>query len=192
VSLDVFELGNDRIRRLTRAEYDRMIELGLFDEDERLELLDGILVAVSPQGAPHAYTIQTLNTLVQRALGDRSDVVVRPQLPLALGAHSEPEPDVAIVPAGNYAVAHPTTALLVIEVADESAAKDRRLKAPIYARAGIPEYWIIDLQRRVVDVFREPRDGAYQDVRSHGESDVLEPRSLSGLKVPVAAVLPPR
>jgi len=194
-TVNVFEalpLGNDRIRPLKRAEYDRMIELGLFDEDERLELLEGILVAVRPPGAPHAYAVQSLDAILQRAFAGRSDVIVRAQLPLALGTDSEPEPDVAVVPSADYAAFHPSTALLVVEVAQESAAKDRQWKARVYASAGISEYWVFDLKQRVVDVHREPRGGRYEQVTRHGEDAVLQPRSILGVEVLVKAVLPPR
>jgi Uma2 family endonuclease len=193
-SVSAFEpslLGSDRIRTLKRAEYDRMIEMGLFAEDERLELLEGMLVSVSPQGAPHAYSVQSLDALLQRTLATRTDLIVRAQLPLALGADSEPEPDVAVVPAADYSAAHPTTAWLGVEVSQDSAAKDRQWKARIYAKAGIPEYWVVDLKARTVEVYREPRGERYEQVTRHSEGAVLRPHALDGVEVPVEGVLPP-
>jgi Uma2 family endonuclease len=191
-TLESLPFGSDRLRPLTRAEYDRMIEIGLFDEDEHVELLEGILVAVSPQGAPHAYAVQNLTTLLVRSLAGRSDAIVRPQLPLALGADSEPEPDVAVVPPGDYAKAHPTQALLVVEIAHDSATKDRQWKARIYARAAIPEYWVVDLKQRCVHVHREPLGDTYARVTREGDDSVLRPLVLEGIEIAAHAVLPPR
>jgi Uma2 family endonuclease len=169
-----------------------MIEIGLFDEDERVELLEGFLVAASPQGAPHAYTVQSLTTRLIRSLGAPGDAIVRPQLPLALGADSEPEPDIAVVPPGDYARAHPAAALLIIEVAHDSVTKDRQWKARIYAKAAIPEYWVVALKQRCVHVHREPGTDAYAQVTRESEDSVLRPQVLAGVEIAVRAVLPPR
>ncbi len=136
------------LRLFRRVEYDRMVELGFF-ANERIELLDGFLVPMSPQNAPHSAAIQRLTRLLQPALVGRADV--RVQLPLAVSELSEPEPDLAVVPAGDYDRAHPHTGLLVVEVADSSLATDRR-KARAYAMAGVPEYWIVNLVEAVIEV----------------------------------------
>ena len=145
-----------RQRRITVAEYHRMIAAGILGEDERVQLISGTLVAMTPQGGPHARVIQRLNRLLVRAVGD--DLVVRPQLPLTLVDDSEPEPDLAVVRArdAESRERHPRTALLVVEVAGESLPLDRQAKAVLYARAGIPEYWIVNLAESTVEVHREP------------------------------------
>src|SRR5262245_20020766 len=131
------------VRRFTRDEYERMIVAGIFGPEERVELLDGEILYVSPQESPHATGISlTLDALI-RAFGD--SFYVRCQLPLALDPHSEPEPDITVVRGRprDFRDHHPETALLVVEVADSSLAHDRRRKGSLYARAGIEEYWIV-------------------------------------------------
>ena len=187
VDIDLSLLAPERVRPLRRSEYDHMVALGMFDE-ERIELLCGILVAMSPQGAPHANIAARLGNLLTLALGDAS--WVRVHSPLALSDESEPEPDVAVVAPGDYSIDHPTRALLVVEVADSSLRKDQKIKAGLYARAGIPEYWIVNVQDRSVEMYREPRDGQYATVESRGPGDVLSPIELGGVKVAVSDFLP--
>src|SRR5262245_36998247 len=112
--IDLELLAPQGLRPITRAEYDRMIDLGIFDEDERIELLHGMLVAMSPQGQRHAYVIRVLTELLVPALLGRAQV--RIQLPLAASDDSEPEPDVSVVPVGDYLDDHPQGAHLVVEV----------------------------------------------------------------------------
>ena len=133
-----------------------MIEAGFF-RDERVELIQGVVVEESPQNAPHAYAIQVLNRLLMPRLVARADV--RVQLPFAPGTHSLPEPDLAVVAIGDYKAAHPSAAILIIEVADASLKFDRQEKAELYARAGVPEYWVVNLADRVIERHTEPADG---------------------------------
>jgi len=146
----------ERQRRITVSEYHRMIEVGILGEDEHVQLITGTMVAMTPQGRPHARIIQRLNRLLVRVVGD--DLEVLTQLPLTLLDDSEPEPDLAVVRAEDAQSGehHPRTALLVIEVAGESLRLDRKSKAALYARAGIPEYWIVNLAESTVEVHREP------------------------------------
>ncbi|HEY3353889.1 MAG TPA: Uma2 family endonuclease [Polyangia bacterium] len=181
------EIGRERLRPLRRGEYDRLVALGCF-ADERLELLRGVLVAMSPQGALHAEVIRRLTRLLIVALGDTA--VVQGQSPLALDDSSEPEPDVAVVPPGDYAEEHPARALLVIEVADSSLRKDRLVKGGLYAEAGIPEFWLVDLDARVVEVYRDPVDGRYTSASRVGREVVIRPVALPGLGLAVADFLP--
>jgi Uma2 family endonuclease len=178
-------------RRLSVADYHRMIEAGILDEDERLELLEGVIVAVSPPNRPHAYVIQRLNALLVRQLGPRYAVL--PQLPLTLGEQSEPEPDLAVVDAAAAASkeAHPSQAFLVIEVADDSLRKDRLVKGPLYARFGVPEYWIVNLPERCVEVHRDPDVVAqrYRSVSVVRPGEALESDSVPGLKLRTEEVL---
>jgi Uma2 family endonuclease len=157
-----------------------MIETGILGEDERVELLEGVIVAMSPQKDAHAWAIEWLTRFLVRALGD--EFRVRPQLPLTLGTHNEPEPDLAVVSsAGRVKGQHPGTALLVVEVAGaDSLARDRRVKAPLHARFGVREYWLVDLEREAVEVFcdPDPAAGAYRRSRSVGREEVLASEAL--------------
>lgn len=177
-------------RPLKRSEYDRLVELGLF-QDERLELLWGVLVRKLPQRPPHASTVQELNELL--IVRSQGCFGVRIRSPLALSDDSEPEPDVAIVPLGDYDSEHPRTALLVIEISDEGSAvslrQDRR-KAAIYASAGIGEYWIVNLGARTVEVYSSPDGDRYAEARTLREGDTLRPAALPDLSIEVAEILP--
>ncbi|MEO7730789.1 MAG: Uma2 family endonuclease [Kofleriaceae bacterium] len=178
----------ERVRSFTRAEYAQMIGLGLF-EGERVELIQGVLVKMSPQYPPHASTVQRLTQLLAIRLQGR--FTLRIQLPLALADDTEPEPDVAVVALGDYDDEHPTTALLVIEVSDSSLKADRR-KAAIYARAGIVEYWIVNLDARTVEVYAAPDGERYAEVRTLRVGETARPTQLGGVEVEVAAMLPKR
>jgi Uma2 family endonuclease len=150
-------------RPFSVAEYHRMIDAGILDEDERVELLEGVIVAVSPQKRRHAYVIQQLMRILARLPQDRYGILA--QLPLTLGERSEPEPDLAVVTAeaGSSRTEHPRTALLVIEVAGDTLRKDRLVKARIYARADIPEYWLFNLEEACLEVLRDPdHEGSYR------------------------------
>jgi Uma2 family endonuclease len=142
--------------RLTVEDYHRMIEAAVFDEDERLELLEGVIVEMSPQAPRHALVISRLCDPVFVVPGP--DFLVRCQLPLTLGRASEPEPDVAVVSRALAAQRdrHPGTAALVFEVAGDSLRKDRLAKGAVYAAAGIPEYVIVNLAQDCLEVHRDP------------------------------------
>ena len=147
----------EMLRRWTRDEYDHLVELGVFHAGERLELIDGFLVLREPQGARHATAIRRVLAALRHALG--LNWQIDSQLPLALDADSEPEPDVSVVAgdAGTYRDAHPSHPLLVVEVADSSYRIDHEFKTSLYARAAVPECWIVDLQRSLVEVHRDPQ-----------------------------------
>ena len=144
-------------RPWSRREFERAGELGLFGPEERLELIGGEVVRkVTPQKTPHATSIRLVEEALRRVAGSGFDV--RVQLPLALGTHSEPEPDIAVVVGSprDYELEHPTTAVLVVEVADTTLMFDRTTKASLYASAGVPEYWIVNLVDRTLEILREP------------------------------------
>ena len=177
-------------RRWTRGEYARLLECGLVREDDAIELVDGHLVVKEPQHAVHA----TACRLVARAL-DRAftgDWDVRSGLPLAVDAESEPEPDVSVVAGGprDYLADHPARPVLVVEVSSSRLAFDRRHKARVYARAGIAEYWIVNLTERCLEVYREP--GAPAGVRDdprYGAVSVLRPgEDVTPLAAPAARI----
>jgi len=184
-------------RRFTRAEYDRLIRLGFLDEDEPLELLGGEMVVKEPQAGPHATAVH----LVQQALLRVFDRgwLVRSQLPIALDDDSEPEPDACVVRgvARDYRDEHPTRPVLVVEVADDSLSRDRTIKGSLYARAGIVDYWIVDLRARVLEVHRKPIRSAraphgsrYGRVERFGSKAIVSPLAKPGAHVRVADLLP--
>ena len=179
------DLAPERVRPLKRTEYETMVAAGLF-EDERVELLEGVIVEMSPQSPPHAAAIQRLDRLLQRLIGDRASV--RVQMPFAAGDLSLPEPDVAVVPLGDYETSHPARALLVIEVADSSLRKDRRLKVEIYARAGVPEYWVVGLSG-LVEVCTEPVEGAYRRVTPARRGDRIRPAAFPDIEIAIDDIL---
>jgi Uma2 family endonuclease len=174
-------LPETAIRRWTRAEYDRLIGLGMF-EGERLELLDGWLVLREPQGTGHSAAIRRVLQVLRRTLADAWQI--DSQLPVALDDRSEPEPDVFVVPQdpNNYLDEHPCHPLLIIEVASSSYRIDHEYKASLYARASLPEYWIVDLVHETVEVHREPQ-------ASEGSRHGWRYRSLETLRPP-ADLLP--
>ena len=179
--------ASERLRPLKRSEYDRLAELGFFD-DEKIELLNGMLVTVSPQGPEHAHGVRTLMALIIRGVGDRA--TVQCQLPLGAGDDSEPEPDVAVIPSQDYSREHPTQALLVAEVSNSSLPKDRLLKAGLYARSGVPEYWIVNVPARCVEIYRNPQDGEYTSVTTHGVGEVIRPLAFPDLAIAIAELFP--
>jgi Uma2 family endonuclease len=165
---------SESIRPLKRSEYEKLVSLGAF-ADERLELLEGALVEMSPNGPPHFAPVQKLTALLVLALLKRA--TVRIQGPFAASDTSEPEPDVAIVPLGEYDTEHAREAYLIIEVADSSLERDRGIKQRIYAASRVPEYWIVNVRERTIEVHREPgRDGyARVEVVAHdGEIALLQ------------------
>src|SRR6266498_1801107 len=145
-----------RTWRWTRAEYDRLIEAGVFRPGDPIELLGGQLIVAEPQGSAHFTAVQLAEDALRAAFGPGWEV--RAQGPLALDAESEPEPDVAVVPGTprDYRDGHPTHAALVVEVAEWSLRGDRGDKGSLYARAGIADYWIVNLVDGVLEVLREP------------------------------------
>src|SRR5215469_6068734 len=142
-------------RRWTRAEYDRLVDLGVF-QGEPVELIDGRLVVAEPQGSYHASTIGVVGDVLRSALP--SGWLVRIQMPVALDDESEPEPDLAVVPGAwaDYRTSHPSRPVLVVEVAESSLSFDREDKGSLYARAGVRDYWIVNLVDRTLEVYRDP------------------------------------
>jgi Uma2 family endonuclease len=179
-----------QLRRWTRQEYDRMIDAGILGPSDRVELIEGEIIEMSPQKPPHAVCVQLAEVALRRAF--REGFHTRVQLPLAL-ADSEPEPDLAVVRGSirDYLAEHPTTAVLVVEVADATLDYDRRRKARVYARAGIPEYWLVNLVDRVVEVYREPYpDDSYAQVQRFGATNSVSPLAAPRAQIEVEAMLP--
>ena len=183
--LDTDLLLPERPRKLRRVEYDQLVASGAF-EDERIELLHGVLVEMSPIDAAHMNPIDRLMVILVQALASRARV--RIQAPLIAADESEPQPDVAVVPQGDYRTEHPSRADLVIEVANTSLDKDRKVKAPLYAASGFREYWIVDTNRQVIEVYRDPEAGHYRSVSTHAESETLSPQAFPELLIRVGQV----
>jgi Uma2 family endonuclease len=174
------------IRPLRRVEYDQLIKLGAF-EDERIELLDGELVAMSPVGAPHTATVDRLNELLVLALHGRA--IVRCQGSFAANELSEPEPDFTVLPRADYDLDHPSEAYLVIEVAESSLAKDRGRKLRLYASCGIPEYWVVNLPERCIEVYTGPGPSAYAHVEKYERGQSIQLVAFPDVSFAVSDVL---
>jgi len=166
-----------------------MVELGLF-EDESVELLRGMLVAMSPSGAPHMEVIDRLTELLVLALNKRARV--RVQGSFAAAEDSQPEPDLAVVPREDHSRAHPTTAHLLVEVSGSSLAKDRHIKAAIYAANGVPEYWIVNLVDDLIEVRTEPQGETYTRVTPYRRGESIRPTAFPDVALEVDAILPSR
>lgn len=172
--------------------YFELVGRGLLAEDDHVELLEGLIVASPPQGPLHASVTMDLFVSLQRAVGERA--AIRIQMPLVVGPRSVPEPDVALVPgtSGDYRRRHPGQALLVVEISDSSLPQDRLTKSRIYARAGIPEYWIVNLRDRCVEVHSQPdaQRRVFTAVRTVRPGDSIELVALAGARVAVSELLP--
>lgn len=178
-------------RRFTVDDYYRMAEVGILTEDDRVELLDGEIVQMSPIGSDHAGHVKRLNALFTSRLGAR--VVVSVQDPVRLSSHSEPQPDLTLLRprADFYTRAHPQPddVLLLIEVADTSVETDRRVKMPLYARAGLREVWLVDLTADRVEVYRKPAADGYRASRTLARGEGLSPQAFSELALGVDDLL---
>jgi Uma2 family endonuclease len=178
--------------RFSVAAYFGLLETGLLSERDRVELLEGVIVAMTPMNPPHAGSVTKVSRALLAAVGAHASV--RTQCPLILRPRSVPEPDVAVV-AGcddDYFTAHPESALLVVEVADWSLPQDRLSKSRIYAQAAIPEYWIVNLRDGVLEVMRDPDPAAalYRELRTLRAGDRIDVASLPGSSIEVADLLP--
>ena len=150
---------------LSAHDFHRMGEAGILGADERIELIEGELIDMVPIGSLHAGTVMRLNQLLIRVLAGRA--MLSPQNPIALAERSEPQPDITVLRnrADFYSTSHPVPqdVLLLIEVADSTLSYDRDVKIPLYARYGIPEVWLVDLNARRVEVCRRPAEAGYRE-----------------------------
>ncbi len=181
-----------QIRRFTVAEYLAMAKAGILTEDDRVELIDGVVIDMAPVGSRHIGCVNCYNRELSEAVGRR--VIVQVQSPVRLDDNTEPQPDVALLreKADGYASGHPgpEDVLLLIEVADSSLGYDRNEKLPRYARAGIPEVWLTVLPEGVVEAHTEPTEGGYRVTRRLRAGDVLRPGCFDDVEIPVDAVMP--
>jgi Uma2 family endonuclease len=191
----VLTAPDPQTRRWTRQEFHRLAELGFFD-GQRAELLEGEIMVFSPQKAEHFTATDRVATVLRDAFG--AGFQIRMQGPIELGPHSEPEPDVAVVPGRreDYQHQHPRTAVLIVEVSDTTLASDRTRKASLYARAGLADYWIVNLVDEQLEVYRDPTPDegqpyghryATRTVLRAGET--IAPRGALQLVVSVADLL---
>jgi Uma2 family endonuclease len=186
-----------KTRRFSRIEYEKLIDLGVFQPGDPIELIGGELIVAEPQGAAHYTAICKTAKALEAAFGPGWNV--RTQGPIGLDDESEPEPDVAVVPGSldDYSRAHPSRPVLTVEVAESSLAIDRRHKGSVYARAGLTDYWVLNLVDRVLEVYREPiADSAspfgwrYARAEALGADAQVTPLAAPAAIIPVARLLP--
>lgn len=177
---------------VTAQEYLRMGKTGVFAPDARLELIEGEIFEMAPIDPPHAGAVITLTRLLVLRAGEEAAVSV--QLPVIASELSVPQPDCALLRPrrDDYSNAHPGRGdiLLAIEVADTTLRTDLRIKAPLYALAGIPEYWVVDVNKKHVHVFRDPAPKGYRTVFIKGGEDELAAVELPGVRLRVAEIFP--
>lgn len=178
-------------RCFTVAQYNRMGEAGILTEDDRVELIEGEIIEMSPIGERHAACVDVLAELFREQLQRKA--IIRVQNPIQLGNYSEPQPDVTLLKRRDdfYRRAHPTAAdvLLIVEVADTTLDYDRQIKVPLYARAGIAEVWIVNLMDEQVEVYAQPVNGAYQSQRHAGRGETINSPSAFNLTLHVEDIL---
>lgn len=175
----------------TVEEYHRMAAAGILGEDDRVELLDGEILEMTPIGSRHAACVDRLTYLFVRGVGQRA--IVRVQNPVRLTERSEPQPDLALLrPRPDfYAADHPgpTDLLLLVEVADTSVELDREVKVPLYARTGVSEVWIVDLVGECVEVYRSPGAQGYAGTARFRRGQHVTPQAIPDLEIPVEDLL---
>ncbi len=185
-----------KTRRWRRVEYERLIETGFFEAGGPIELVGGQLIVAEPQGSSHFTAVRATEEALRAAFGPGWEV--RGQGPLALDEESEQEPDVAVVQGSfrDYVVGHPSRPVLVVEVSESSLALDREHKGSLYARAGLADYWIVNLVARVLEVYREPgRDPVasfgwrYQSVEVRHREASVSPLALPSAHIRVSDLL---
>jgi Uma2 family endonuclease len=183
------------VRRWSRAEYERLVDLGVFRGDP-VELIGGQLIVAEPQNSPHATAVGAADDALRAVLP--AGFFVRAQMPVALDEESAPEPDLAVVAGrrSDYRAGHPASAVLVVEVADSSLGFDREDKGSLYARARVPEYWIVNLIDRVVEVHRDPGPDVsavhgwrYRSVTRLGSAGTVEPVALPSARIRISDLL---
>ena len=174
--------------RISVDEYERMGEAGIFGPNTRLELLEGAIYKLPPISPPHAAGVTYLSFILNRLFA--RTLIISAQHPIRLDDYSEPQPDIALLNWRDdfYRHAHPQPAdvLLVIEVADTTLDSDRRYKLPLYAKAGIPEAWLVNLPDESIELYAEPSDGAYQTTREFKRDEEAHSHTITDLRVQVA------
>lgn len=180
------ELESEQLRPISRAEYERMVEVGILGPRERIELLRGAIVTMSPIGRHHVDVVSWFTEQLILQL-DRT-FQVRTQAPFIAGDWSEPEPDIAIARKDYTLRDHPRELFLVIEVSESTLRRDRKIKTSIYAEAGVPEYWIVNLQEMTVEVYTDPAGDRYETIVTLRDPDVLRPKLLPAVALAIAEI----
>jgi Uma2 family endonuclease len=187
-SHEAIRRSNEPSRPLKRVEYDALVEKGFFD-DEKVELLFGMVVPMSPIDPAHSESGRRLRDALVRQLAGRATVCN--QDPFAASDISEPEPDIMVVPSADYWKEHPTKALLVVEVARSSLEKDQGPKRTLYGLAEVVEYWIVNHVDAVIEVHRDPADGQWQAVTRHVRGETITMLAFPDVSIAVSDILPP-
>jgi Uma2 family endonuclease len=181
------------LKHWTVQDYHQMSDLGILNPTERTELIAGQIVLMTAKGTPHVITLQLLATNIQDRLG--KSALIRTQDPIRLDNFSEPEPDLAIVKGTilDYAEHHPVPEdiYLVIEVADSTLKQDCEVKAKLYARSNIPEYWVVDINNRQVRIFRDPTPTGYGSQLILTETHSVSPLAFPEIVLSIDSILPP-
>jgi Uma2 family endonuclease len=178
-------------RLFTVAEFHQMAEAGVFGEDDRIELVEGEILEMSPIGSHHAARVARLQQRLSFAVSERALIWV--QNPVRLDDRSEPQPDLALLEVRRdfyeAALPGPDNVLLIVEIADSSAEYDRQIKAPLYARCAIAEYWLVDLLRQVVTVYRDPSLDGYRSVRVAQPGQQISPLAFPDVQLDVSDIV---
>jgi len=174
----------------SREGYERLVEHGAFEPSDKIELLDGKLISLAPQHSSHATAYYLCLRYLEKVFTE--GYMIRPQLPFALGDDSMPEPDLAVVRGAprDFAKKHPSEALLIVEVSDSSLPYDRGEKCAAYARAGIPEYWIVNLVKHCIEIYRQPEGEIYTSSETYTEDQSVAPAGREATPATVADLLP--
>ncbi|MDK2816007.1 MAG: hypothetical protein PWR22_636 [Moorella sp. (in: firmicutes)] len=179
-------------RRFTVDEFYQMARAGILGEDDRVELIEGEIIEMVPIGTRHAACVRRLLHIFSTKIGDNA--LVDTNNPLRLDQHSEPQPDLMLLKARDdyYASFHPRPedVLLLVEVSDTSMAYDREVKANLYAKGGVKEVWLVNLQAQQVTAYRLPSPSGYREVKEYGRGDHISPLAFPGLNIPVQDILP--
>jgi Uma2 family endonuclease len=178
-----------RRRIWTKKEYYKLIDIGFFN-GKRAELIEGEIIEMSPIQTPHAIAIRLAETVLAKVFGKSYDV--RGQLPIDFNETNEPEADVAVVKGNirDYLESHPNTAELIVEISASTLSYDRNVKGKLYAKNGIQDYWIIDLNKRRVEIHRSPNSDKYNEITFFTENDEISPLAKSETKIKVSDLLP--
>jgi Uma2 family endonuclease len=178
-----------RRRIWTKKEYYKLIDIGFF-VDKRAELIEGDIIEFSSMKSSHAVTIGLFTNVLKEVLSENYDI--RGQLPIDFGEINEPEPDIAVVKGNprDYLESHPNTAELIVEISAATLSYDRNTKAKLYARNNIQDYWIVNLRKRCIEVYRSPKSDKYQSVTTFTELDSISTLTKPENKLKVADLLP--
>ena len=197
ISLNEMDAMPVPTKRWARVEYERLVDQAVFQPGDRVELVGGQLLVREPQGSPHAVAVRLAEDVIRAAFG--SGWEVRGQMPVALDDESEPEPDVAVCAGSprDYLAGHPSRPVLLVEVAEASLAFDREHKGSLYARADVPEYWIVNLVDHVLEVHRDPAPSAdapygwrFSTLLRLGATDTVSPLTVPRARISIADLLP--